>query len=172
MRKTKRTALLQQCTLPEKNKYFFGAMSGVFLTVWDTAARDASPVLRTTSGGYPHITLVYTGDAINSRVLYISASDLVAGFVFDTVTLTHAFVHSFDKDGRTRYDVLLGLDAAIDQKVRDARAFFEKETGISFDNVPHVTHGIYDTPEAAEAARAAVAAHLPRAVLITGFTVE
>ena len=110
-------------------------MSGVFLTVWDTAARDASPVLRTTSGGYPHITLVYTGDAINSRVLYISASDL-------------------------------------DQKVRDARAFFEKETGISFDNVPHVTHGIYDTPEAAEAARAAVAAHLPRAVLITGFTVE
>ena len=77
-----------------------------------------------------------------------------------------------DKDGRTRYDVLLGLDAAIDQKVRDARAFFEKETGISFDNVPHVTHGIYDTPEAAEAARAAVAAHLPRAVLITGFTLE
>lgn len=147
-------------------------MSGVFLIVWDPEARDASPVLRTTSGGYPHITLVYTGGAVDAPLLHVFASSLVKHLVLDTVTLTHAYIHAFDKDGKTRYDVLLGLDEAADKKVRDTRAFFEMTAKVTFDNMPHVTHGIYDTPEAAEAARAAVAAHLPRTVQITGFTID
>lgn len=72
-------------------------MSGVFLIVWDPEARDASPVLRTTSGGYPHITLVYTGGAVDAPLLHVFASSLVKHLVLDTVTLTHAFLRA--KDG-------------------------------------------------------------------------
>lgn len=147
-------------------------MSGVFLIVWDPVARDASPVLRTTSGGYPHITLVYTGGAVGRSVLYHFSSSLVSVFMFDEITLTHAFVNSFEKNGQMRHDVLLGIDEASDKKVRTTCAVFEKATKMAFDNTPHVTHGIYDTPEAAEAARAAVSAHLPRTVQITGFTID
>lgn len=34
-------------------------MSGIYLTVWDPEHRHKSPVLFSTKGGWPHITLAY-----------------------------------------------------------------------------------------------------------------
>jgi len=43
-----------------KKKYFF-TMSGVFIVLWDEKYDDRCEVLLPTKGGWPHITVAYTG---------------------------------------------------------------------------------------------------------------
>jgi hypothetical protein len=44
-------------------------MSGIFLIVWCEQNKEESKALQTTKGGYPHITLAYTGKNLSKEDL-------------------------------------------------------------------------------------------------------
>lgn len=133
---------------------------------------EGGDVLRTTSGGYPHLTLTYTGAAVDAATLFADGADAVQPWIGREIALTGAVVNSFDKNGRMRYDVLLLPDTGATAAVEETRSGLARRLGAGTSVRPHVTHGIYWSAEEAEAARAAVAAKLPCKVRVTGFTVD
>lgn len=51
-------------------------MSGVYLIVWDENTKEKSDLLKTTKGGYPHITVAYIGKLVAKQVLLEISSAL------------------------------------------------------------------------------------------------
>ena len=145
--------------------------------MWNNTDNDNSPVLRTTKGGYPHITIAYTGKLLSSDDLTEFGMAIFSILSLNRVTLERAHVNSFTTGrGYERHDVLVSLaegDAACIEKMRD-HVRTKCENADKFSMQPaHVTHGIYDTLEEAEAAAKALNdKNLPYEVQITGFTID
>lgn len=150
------------------------AMSGVFLSVVDVKAGTESKVVRPTVGGYPHITLVYSGSKYSARSLFVNAQTDVYRFIGKTFSITRAFLNSFHlDDGTPRHDVLMGL-GRDENSLRDASERLHKLFGAAFADVPgiHITHGTYSTRAEAEAALTLLAGKLPCEVKVVGFTID
>lgn len=153
-------------------------MSGLFLTCWDFNKDVPGTILKPTKGGWPHITLVYTGKTLNVDTLKVFAGEAFNKWVDTSFTLTHAYVNSFQLDsGEWRHDCLLAVDPATTVEIQQYRqesivARFSRETSSKFSmNDPHVTAGIFNTREAAQALVNSYKTLLPRVIGITGVTI-
>lgn len=147
-------------------------MSGVFFIVWDIASRSKSEVLRTTVGGYPHLTFMYTGNVYAEKELDDAVAYLWPRFVRQELRLVDCSVNSFlkEKTGKMRHDVLLHVDSDFSQRIdRERNRFVKKGVVMLF---PHVTHGCYETKEEAEEALQKVKSLLPIKVRISGITIN
>ena len=153
-------------------------MSGVYLTVWTDDARRAQ-VLRTTKGGYPHITLGYSGDKLCRAELLTEAVVALRDSLLAGVTVTHAKINSFDLnrgkgEPRMRHDVLMMLDrdtGALVDKMRENMGRDYPE-GTFSTGEPHITHAIFDSADEAAARVLKLQDLLPMDVRITGVTVD
>ena len=156
-------------------------MSGVYLIV-DTSSEFKSDILKPTKGGWPHVTVAWTGKHLSERLLAMTGSQ-----VFNQVDkkeefqLTSSYVNSFQKsDGTWRHDVLMGVDEHLSEFIDSCRNVFfipscsmPKEMVAKFNmQKPHVTHGIYNTKEKAELASKQLNEMLPINISITGFTID
>lgn len=152
-------------------------MSGIFLIVWDSKDKDKSHILKTTKGGYPHITLVYTGKHLSSTQLFNTASEICLSECFGKqITIKRAYLNSFlDSQNHMRHDVLLEIDDKeyieslriqfIKDKYKNSDKFFMRD--------PHITYGIYETEEEAEQVISNLnQKYLPYTVEITGITID
>ena len=151
-------------------------MSGIYLVVWDNKNKDKSPLLRATKGGWPHITLAYTG-----KHLHLLELTKVANLAFNTwvntcITITDAYVNSFSLDnGNVRHDVLLNI-AEIDAIELSREAFLKsrfKNHGKFSMHKPHITHMICETLKEAElVAKQINQNEVPFTVKVTGVTID
>ena len=121
-------------------------MSGVYLTVWDNE-KPFNRVLQPTEGGWPHITVAYTGSKVTNDGLRDFAATLFDIVMQNQVTLTRAYVNSFQYDsGEWRHDCLLEVDNATTARVDDMRkslkAKYPEQYNSFSTNDPHVTVGI------------------------------
>jgi hypothetical protein len=152
-------------------------MSGIYLIVWDNSAADRSPILKPTKGGYPHITLAYTGNHMDMQDLCSTAAGLFETCANRSVTCISAYVNSFEeKPGKMRHDVLLRLSEKDTAWIEELR-YDSMQTHSGWRNFSmkpaHVTHGIYETAEEAEKVATALnAAYLPATVTVTGITID
>ena len=153
---------------------FLQTMSGVFLTVWDDKAQH-SPILRTTEGGFPHITLAYTGDKLDKDQLSQVAGWVLRDWALKTITVTGARVNSFKKsDGTTRHDVLLDIAEASNIDVT-REMYIRSKFGNSdqfFYGPPHITHGIYHTLSEAQSVCDSLLPQFPYQVRAHGVTID
>lgn len=151
-------------------------MSGLYLTVWD----DHKPfdrVLQPTKGGWPHITLAYTGKHVSVDDLKTFSTKMVDHWVMQEITLDKAYVNSFQYDsGEWRHDCLLQVDAETFDKVKQYREEILKKEFQNSEkfsmNDPHVTAGIYSSAEEAKIHVDRLNNILPIKVTITGITID
>ena len=161
-------------------------MSGLFLTCWDFTKGSWDEALRATKGGWPHITLVYTGRTLEKETLKKLATEAFVDWADTSFTLTHAYVNSFQLgSGVWRHDCLLSVDVATKALIKIYREEritqrFPLEVSSKFSmNEPHVTAGIFTTVEEAQACvdsynKSVVGGNpplLPRTIGITGVTI-
>ena len=150
-------------------------MSGIFLIVWDGEHEDKTKVLKTTKGGYPHITLAYTGKHVPFHQLIKTSTDVFNALALQMFTLTRAYVNSFtDAKGNMRHDVLLQVeekDMIENARTQWLRNVYANSESFSMHN-PHVTYGIYETQDEAQAVCGALVNYLPQKVQITGVTID
>lgn len=86
-------------------------MSGIFLILWEDSKERTLPTL---DGGYPHVTLTYTGKTVTLPSLkawaaVIASSNLMGHEVTLERTTQNNFLH--EKSGKQRYDVFLIPDS-------------------------------------------------------------
>jgi hypothetical protein len=146
-------------------------MSGVFLTVWDDKCAHESPVLKSTRGGYPHITLAYTGKARAIDELVDYAVHALRVFAGQDVVLVSAYINSFeDRPGHMRHDVLMELNGDMNVLLaRERAAITEAPLSGKF----HVTHATFELWEEAQGAVEALnGCFMPYRVRVTGVTVD
>jgi len=158
-------------------------MSGVFLIVTDWNY-EHSPVLRPTTGGYPHITLFYSGKFLNSSELAPLASDALEQVMEEKINrcvlkAEDAKLNSFfhERSGKQRYDVLLHLSPADAANIDRLRNRVKQNLPVSLHEKlsmgpPHVTHSIHWTEAEALTSLEEVKKHLPQEVHITGVTID
>lgn len=151
-------------------------MSGIYLIVWDEKKQDKSDVLFSTKGGYPHVTIAYTGKELSANVLKQIAAQIFQEYALENITLERAEVNSFQPEkGPMRHDVLL-----ITNKIVEIEQTREKWLRSKFANhdrfhmgKPHVTFGIYENKEKAEEAAQYLNQNiLPYNVCFTGVTID
>ena len=81
-------------------------MSGIYLIVWDEVHKNNSSLLKSTKGGYPHVTIAYTGAQLSTKTLKEVAIRVFDEWALNPIILQRAEVSSFeDKTGHTRHDV-------------------------------------------------------------------
>jgi hypothetical protein len=160
-------------------------MSGIFFTVAEEGRKPPESLLQATRGGYPHVTLVYTGKQMALQDLLGAAerafSDWItlgsgSGKTLPRFALSaeHAYVNAFfeERTNSWRYDVLLGLapdDTAIVERLR--RNHIGKDASYSM-HPPHVTSSIHYSRQAADSALATIRAQMPVIVTVTGYTLD
>ena len=160
-------------------------MSGVFLTVTDANRKPDASLLQATRGGYPHVTLVYTGKELPLVSLQAMGHAAFAawvdeaGGVLPTLTLApgDAYVNTFHegRTGRDRHDVLLGLSEADRATVAKLRArYVMPQPGSSkfSQQPPHVTHSIHYSRAAANHVLESLRTKMPLEVVVTGYTLD
>ena len=151
-------------------------MSGVYLTVWDEN-KEFDRVLKPTSGGWPHVTLAWTGKNLSHDELKNVAREVVDYWFMRPLTLSKAYVNTFfhEKSGKERHDVLLVVDeekqieASRDVLLRTS--FPERQHKFAMRD-PHVTAKICWSKEEAEAELARISEKLPIKVTVTGVTID
>lgn len=151
-------------------------MSGIYLITWDEQFKEKSLVLKSTKGGYPHMTLAYTGDHLNKDQLVQTASQVINEWCMKKITLSKAYVNSFsDKPDHVRHDVLLevleseSVEASRTRYIRDVYP----NSGQFSMNKPHVTYGIFESKEEASLwAKKLNDNVMPYTVTITGITID
>lgn len=150
-------------------------MSGLFVIVWDEKQRDQTQVLRATRGGWPHITLAYTGKELTVPELS-SLAVFVWPHVGRSIVLQEAYVNSFEmNDGRIRHDVLMRVNDAELEKIRGIIRLSFHERALKFNMQPlHVSYGVdYPSLEAAKQACTLLNdTMLPYTVTLTGLTFD
>ena len=101
-------------------------VSGIFLPVWHEDYTIVQDVLHTTIGGYPHITVAYTGRHVAKKELKWLGSMFADRLSEEPIELVGAKINSFhwDKTGKTRHDVLMMLSK------KDAARIEENQTQI------------------------------------------
>jgi hypothetical protein len=150
-------------------------MSGIFLIVWNDTDKDKCAVLKPTKGGYPHITVAYTGKNLSQEALVSLSTEIFSEWALKNVTLKRAYVNSFKpENGPTRHDVLIEIGEM--QAVEDTRTRYLR--GLSNHNkfsmnAPHVTHAIYsDLAEAENTVEQLNKFCLPLIVHVTGVSID
>ena len=151
-------------------------MSGVYLIVWDNH-KSFDRVLNPTSGGWPHITLAYTGKNLNFDELREVAKESLHYWLMKQVTLVKAEVNSFfhEKSGKERHDVLLivqeqkEIEASRDSLLRTRFPTRQEKFNM---RQAHVTAKILWSKEEAEAEAARLNALMPLSVTVTGVTID
>ena len=80
-------------------------MSGLYLIAWNESKKIREAVLKTTAGGYPHITVAYTGTGLSAAELFTAGCRLVSKVVMKEVTIDQVKLNSFTpKDKKMRHD--------------------------------------------------------------------
>lgn len=151
-------------------------MSGIYLTLWDDN-KEFYRVLKPTTGGWPHITLAYTGKNLTVEELKDTAKKAFDRWVMKKVTLSRAYVNTFhhEKSGRYRHDVLVSIkETDIVEESRDEllRVPFADRVEKFSMNDPHVTVKISWTVEEAEKECVKVNELLPLEVIVSGVTID
>ncbi len=145
-------------------------MSGVFLIVW-----ERNLILQTTSGGYPHVTMFYSGDSINVPHLMLYAERAFSMTVMHDIELSSARIDPVETKRGLKYYVLLDI---TDTTLLDSvQAFLmstipEEMEGKVFARKPHVTYKICDTREEANDCFIDISQSLPLKARITGVTID
>jgi len=153
-------------------------MSGLFLVVWEDVDDEKDRALHATKGGYPHITLFYTGRELTRDMLVLQSESAMRMFALKTVNLVSAEVDEFDKNGEMQYYVLLHLDPEGDKIIQFYRdllvaAFPMDVSSIFTMRKPHVTYKTCKTREEADRwAHIANETILPLTVTITGVMID
>jgi hypothetical protein len=151
-------------------------MSGIYLTVWDDV-KQFDRVLKPTKGGWPHITLAWTGKNLTAPELTTVAKEALNYWVLHPITLSHARVNTFfhEGEGKERHDVLLIVEEKKEVETsRDVllrTAFPARQHKFNMME-PHVTAAILWSKEEAEAALAEISEHLPLTVEVNGVTID
>lgn len=164
--------------LKKRVAVFFFVMSGIFIIVWDTINKNSSHVLNTTKGGYPHVTVAYTGKELSVTSLKEVAAQIFSEWCLENITLARAEVCSFeDRPDHMRHDVLLILSTENQAEIEETREVFLKKKFANhthfFMRTPHVTYGIYEERGEAEmVAQELNAKYLPHTVVVTGVTID
>ena len=156
-------------------------MSGVFIIVTDWEYEKSS-LLLPTAGGWPHITLFYSGNILKKTNLATLASDTLQNIMVNqagTLVLEEAKVSTFfhERSGKQRYDVLLHFNSAGKDIVTKLRQEITKtihlEPGENLSmGDPHVTHSIHWSEADAQSALAKVKDLLPKKVHLTGVNIN
>lgn len=153
-------------------------MSGIFLSVWPVNI-DKLSLLQPTKGGWPHVTLFYSGSYFSVDTLVNSGFKVFQNCVKTQLTLRpeNVVVNEFveGSTNKTRYDVLMRLD-------NDGVNFINKQLGVLgvrdndnvFTSYPHITHSIHYTRESAENTQQQVKSQLKDNLIveITGYTID
>lgn len=156
-------------------------MSGVFLTVIQQGVAPDKSILRTTKGGYPHITFVYTGNRVSPQDLLTLGNSVVRQIIglsssLPTFILTkeNVVLNEFfeEKTRMNRIDVLLKLDNTGIALIDLIRTTHLSSNHTFHTNIPHVTHSIHYTTKDAAMARDKLIAKLPIVIELTGFTID
>ncbi len=150
-------------------------MSGIYLIVYEN-----TPVklLETTKGGYPHITVAYTGKHLDVPQLMAIVPEIFIATVMESVTLIKASVNSFieEKTGKERHDVLISVNLQTQELIEQQRVLLRKcysqDHSKFFMREPHVTAKICSTKEEAMVLRNLINEKLPFLVTITGVTID
>ncbi len=151
-------------------------MSGIYLIVWDKGNRPHwGKILQPTKAGWPHVTLAYTGKHLNREELIQIATDVSPEWTLKHVTLTKAFVYSFENlPGHFRHDVLVEIEEC--KQIEESRQKFIRDKFAYHSNfamsIPHVTISIFENIKDAESRAAEVNELLPHRILVTGVTVS
>lgn len=151
-------------------------MSGIYLGLWDDFKREHSPVLKPTKGGWPHITVAYTGKVLSAEMLIKVSVACFTDWALRPVTLESAYVNSFEeKAGVMRHDVLLALaddDKKAIETLRNAHVKAHPKAAQFTMRTPHVTHSIHTTAAEAEATAQLINKSLPYIVKVIGVMIE
>jgi hypothetical protein len=121
-------------------------MSGIYLVLWNQKIP-----LQPTKGGWPHITIAYTGKTMNLEDLVTVANKAMVVFSMKTVILNDPYINSFIEKGVERHDVLLN----VNYEIKTIIELFRKDIKIKYPNSefvmrnPHVTAGIFYDIESA-----------------------
>ena len=155
--------------------------SGIFLVVRDIHHPEGTEqALQPTTGGYPHITVAYTGDSVTAEDMRRFTADAYSSLVSHHVSLSTIRINTFTPEGGTeRHDVLLDVDKEHCDFNSKVQAVRERLTNrlIGSQTKPimrdlHVTAKICGNRfEAAEYARE-LANRMPITVEVTGITVD
>jgi hypothetical protein len=154
-----------------------GRMSGVYLIVWDEALGAQSNVLQPTKGGWPHLTLAWTGKHLPREILVTIAGLCFPYWAMRTIVLTKAYVNSFQENGGAmRHDVLLEVSADIVDDIEKTRESYLKPHDHSEQfamRKPHITHSIHATAEDAQVIVERLnELSMPYRVAVTGVSID
>lgn len=157
-------------------------MSGIYFIVEAEGTKPDTSPLQATKGGYPHITLVYTGKRLFPIFLSSVASNCMRDLLNEsngqlpTFTLTKeaAKVNEFfeERTGKQRYDVLLGLSQSDQMTIQELRMNYKLVRTTFSTHPPHVTHSIHYSQAAADKALSKIKGMLPMVVRMTGVTID
>ena len=143
-------------------------MSGIFLIVWDDKPDE---FLKPTKGGWPHITIGYSGKNLCKENLVHLSQSVFEEFALEEITLDRLYINSFTTSkGVTRHDVLAMVSEKDSKDLQKARESLD-ENEFDFKDL-HVTLGIHPTLESAQAHLEQAKLMLPRKVTITGVTID
>jgi hypothetical protein len=150
-------------------------MSGLYVIVKE-ADLPLGSVLRTLPSGYPHITLVYTGDEVLVGDLNECASGLMDELPTE-VTLTswkYHYVESLD-----RHDILLEMDDESKERIQTLQQQLIKKLSEDYNeeslhvfDIPHVTYATCQTKKKASKWVRAILPHLPLQIDLDGITID
>ena len=149
-------------------------MTGVFLTVWPI--NYTNELLPPTKGGWPHITLFYSGSELSENYLLHFGFDVLKNCIKkqfkllpENVVINEFFESSTNK---TRFDVLMRLDKDGVELIEEYRNMNDCKDKVS-TNYPHVTHSIHYNREEAEAVKEKLQSSISCLLFeITGFTID
>jgi len=155
-------------------------MSGLFLTVW---CDDQYDLLNATKGGYPHITIFYSGKTFTHQKLIDFGMKTLEILLHDCKTLPLFTLRQedvvlssfFEKSTKKqRYDVLLNLDKKSREFVEKIRT--ELKLGDFGDDIfmqtPHVTQKIFYSEQEANDYKDMFTKQMPIDIQVTGFTID
>lgn len=151
-------------------------MSGIYLTVWDDV-KQFDRVLNPTKGGWPHITLAWTGKNLTVEELKQVAQQALDHWAMKPVTLERAKVNTFfhEGEGKNRHDVLLVVKEVDEvEATRDVllrTAFPNRQAKFNMME-PHVTAKICWTEEEAQTECDRINELLPLTVEVNGVTID
>lgn len=151
-------------------------MSGVYLTVWDDDCQF-DRILQPTVGGWPHVTLAWTGKNLTHDELRTVGVKAFQEWTMKQITLSQSMVNTFFHHGenKNRHDVLLIVDEYDEVEKSRQRLLVEAfpETYEKFHMMkPHVTAKTFWTLEEAEAYHEELSEKLPITVTVTGVCID
>lgn len=100
--------------------------TGIYAIVWDDeggANNDPTRILDVTPGGFPHVVVAFTGDAIDQDDLFTVNHLCMRALFNQRITVENVAVYTVEVGGVPRYDVVLELsdeDEDMFKRVRSA----------------------------------------------------